>query len=281
MPTDDNALGEFLRARRRLVDPSEFAFAGSGSRRVQGLRREELAFLAGVSTHYYARLEQGRARHPSRAVLDALARALDLGDEARKHLYVLSEGVPLTPPPARRTEEVSERLERLLDLWADQPVAVIGRYRDVLASTPLAQALNPGFAPGRNLLREAFLTPAPENFYVDWEVVASGAVAGLRSSAGTDLSDPHLKELVDELSRGSREFRRIWARHDVLERTSGTKRYRNPLVGALTLEYQTFRVNEAPDQTLFVFFAEPGSESEQGLRLLSACAESVGSGLPS
>ncbi|RFA18230.1 helix-turn-helix domain-containing protein [Subtercola boreus] len=273
MEHGDNALGEFLRARRSLLDPADFAVLDHGQRRVEGLRREELAFLAGVSTHYYARLEQGRARHPSRAVLDSLARALELGDEAKKHLHALAEDLPLVKVAARRNERVSPELLRLLDRWSDQPVAVIGRYRDVLTSTPLAQALNPGFAPGHNLLYEAFLSPAGEGFYVDWEIVAAGAVAGLRSSAGSDLADPQLKELVDELSRRSPEFRRIWARHDVQERTSGTKRYLNPLVGPLTLEYQTFRVNEAPDQTLFVFFAETGSVSEQALVLLASCAE--------
>lgn len=275
MAERENGLGDFLRARRALLDPAAFGIRSGGARRVEGLRRDELANLAGVSPHYYARLEQGRARHPSRSVLDALARVLGLSDEARAHLAVLAEGSVSLLGNGAASETVTPELQQLLSGWPQQPVAVVGRYRDVLYSNQLAQALTPWFAPGNNLLHEAFLNIHARTFYVDWEQVASGAVAGLRSSAGSDTSDPRLRELVEHLSARSGDFRRIWARHDVLERTSGTKRYFIPLVGQVTLSYQTFTVNEAPDQTLFVFFAEPGSPDEDALRLLSSLIEPV------
>ncbi|GAA4266194.1 helix-turn-helix transcriptional regulator [Frondihabitans peucedani] len=275
MAERENGLGDFLRARRALLDPAAFGIRSGGGRRVEGLRRDELAHLAGVSPHYYARLEQGRARHPSRSVLDALARVLDLSDEARAHLAGLTEGSVSLVGGSRESETVTPELQQLVAGWPQQPAAVVGRYGDVLFSNELAQALTPWFAPGNNLLHEAFLNIHARTFYVDWEQVASGAVAALRSSAGSDTGHPRLLDLVEHLSARSDDFRRIWARHDVLERTSGTKRYFIPLVGQVTLSYQTFTVNEAPDQTLYVFFAEPGSPDEDALRLLSSLVEPV------
>lgn len=273
MHEQENALGEFLRARRRLVSPDDRGLHSEGRRRVTGLRRDELAFLAGVSAHYYARLEQGRALHPSTAVLDSLARVLGLGEEARKHLRELAEGATMRPRQPRAAETVSPGLLELLDGWSQQPVAIVGRYRDVLFSNSLTQALTSSFQPGKNLLREVFLDAPSRSFYIDWEQVACGAVAGLRSTAGRDLSDPHLRDLVDELSAHSDEFRRIWSRHDVLEKTSGIKRYFVPLVGQLVLNYHTFQIKETPDQTLFVFSAAAGSRDESALRLLRQLIE--------
>ena len=268
---DNNALGGFLRARRELLDPAQFALPpDTGVRRVAGLRRDEVAFLAGVSSHYYARLEQGRDRHPSDAVLDALARVLDLDAAAVGLLQRLAR-----PRPGRRRrrcvrETVNPRLSRLLEGWPDTPAVIIGRYRDVLAANALAQLVNPGFTPGRNLLRDTFLDPAARTTYLDWDDIAAGAVAGVRASAGDDPDDPRLRDLVGELSLKSDEFRRLWARHDVRERDSGEKRYDTALAGAITLHYETFAVLSAPGQTLFVFHADPGGADEQTLKLLSA-----------
>lgn len=172
MASGENALGEFLRARRELLDPEQVGVPDFGRRRVPGLRREELAMLAGVSAPYYARLEQGRDRHPSPQILEALARALGLDEQATAHMQRL---VPTAPKPRRRSrqsEQVAPGLQHLLQRWTTEPVVVIGRYRDVLAANRLAQTLNPGFVPGRNLLHHTFLDPEGRDYYIDWEEIA-------------------------------------------------------------------------------------------------------------
>jgi transcriptional regulator with XRE-family HTH domain len=265
----DSALGAFLRARRRLADPAEFGLPDHPPRRAPGLRREEMAFLAGVSSHYYARLEQGRDRNPSPAVLDALARVLGLDEEATEHLRQLARQTPRRRR-SRRAETVRPQVLRLLERWEDQPAVVLGRFRDVLATTALAPLVNPGFTLGRNLLRDTFLDPAARDVYLDWDEIAAGAVAAVRASTGADPDDPRLTELVGELSVKSERFRRLWARHDVHVRDAGVKRYRTPLVGEITLAYEAFAVVGSPGQTLYVFSAEPGSEDEHKLTLLSS-----------
>ncbi|WP_312861193.1 helix-turn-helix domain-containing protein [Amycolatopsis endophytica] len=263
-----NSLGEFLRARRALLDPAEFGLPGQGQRRVAGLRREELAFLAGVSPHYYARLEQGRDRNPSPAVLDAIAQALQLDEAGAAHLHQLASA----PPPRRRAyrpEEVRPGLARLVESWTANPAVVIGRYRDVLAANELAVLLNEGFTPGRNLLRDVFLEPVAREIYPDWNAIAHSVVASVRSTAGTDLDHPRLTELIGELSLKSAEFRAIWARHDVHERTDGTKRYRNPFVGEIVVHYESFAVIGETGQTLYLYYGEPGSAAAPSLALLA------------
>jgi transcriptional regulator with XRE-family HTH domain len=279
MSSDDNALGEFLRARRELLDPARTGLPDFGRRRVPGLRREELALLAGVSSPYYTRLEQGRDRHPSPQILDAIGRALGLDEQALAHLHRLAQFAAAPPPSPARTEpeEVSAALRRLLDSWTDRPAVIIGRYRDVLAANPLAQVLNPGFVPGRNLLHHTFLDPEGRHFYLDWDEIAEGAVAGLRASAGTEPDTSRLAELVGELSVRSEDFRQLWARHDVRARISGRKRYHNPFVGLITVGYETFTVNADPGQTLFVFHTEPGGPDEQSLAQLAKIAASPAS----
>jgi transcriptional regulator with XRE-family HTH domain len=272
MSSDDNALGEFLRARRELLDPEAAGIPDFGRRRVPGLRREELAILAGVSSPYYTRLEQGRDRHPSPQILEAIGRALGLDQQAMAHLHRLAQAPSSPRKPQPGTEEVAAGLRLLLDSWTEQPSVIIGRYRDVLAANRLAQVLNPGFVPGRNLLRHVFLDPEGREYYLDWEEIAEGAVAGLRASAGAEPDDPHLIGLVGELSVKSEDFRQMWARHDVRARTSGRKRYNNPFIGLITLNYETFTVNAEPGQTMFVFRAEPGSSDEHSLLLLAQIA---------
>ncbi|SEP53507.1 helix-turn-helix domain-containing protein [Amycolatopsis saalfeldensis] len=252
-------LGAFLRARRELLDPAELGLPDYGRRRVPGLRREELAQLAGVSPHYYARLEQGRDRNPSAVVLEAIAKALRLDEDALAHLRQLA-----APPPRRRLrdtvgEKVRAGLAELIGTWTEQPAVVIGRHRDVLAANDLAAALNPGFTPGRNLLRDVFLDPAARDVYLDWTAIAHGAVAGVRSTVGSELDDPRLTELIGELSLKSGKFRAMWARHDVEERTAGIKRFNNPLVGEVVVNYQALSVTGAVGQILYIFSAEPGS----------------------
>jgi len=270
-----NQLGEFLRARRELTRPEDFGLPDPGRRRVPGLRREEVALLAGMSADYYIRLEQGRDKHPSEQVIEALARVFTLDEEGVAHLRALARPAARRRRRPSQPERVSPRLERLLDAWADTPALVLGRYLDVLANNKLASVVNHCSVKGQNQLRVMFLDPETRRIYADWETVAAETVATLRTSAGTDLDDPRLTELVGELSLKSEDFRRLWARHDVGAKVAGVKRYIHPLVGDLTLEYETFSVNGQQGQFLIVYHAEPGSPSEHALKLLSSAAATM------
>ncbi|WP_093418255.1 helix-turn-helix transcriptional regulator [Saccharopolyspora flava] len=262
-----NSLGAFLRARRGVVDPGTVRLPDHRERRVPGLRREEVAFLSGVSPHYYARLEQGRNRNPSPAVLDALARALQLDEVMTAHLHVLAEAPPVGRRRVPEPETIRPELKRMVEAWTEQPAAVIGRHRDVLAANELATLLNEGFTPGRNLMRDIFLDPVARDLYRDRDTVARGVVASVRATA--DADDPRLIELVGELSARSEEFREIWARHDVHVRTDGLKHYNNPFVGEIAVNYHSFAVIGSPGQTLYLFSADPGSPAERSLRQLA------------
>jgi transcriptional regulator with XRE-family HTH domain len=266
----DNSLGRFLRARRERLQPDQVGLPAQRRRRVPGLRREELALLAGVSADYYIRLEQGRDHHPSEQVLDALARALCLDDDATAHLHELARPTPRHRRAVARPERVSPDLQQLLDTWTQTPAFVRGRHLDVLAHNALAGALYHGFTTGTNLLRVIFLDPTAQQFYADWDHAARNAVAALRARAGADLDDPRLTELIGELSLKSQQFRQLWARHDVREKTTGTKRLHHPLLGDLTLHYQSFANNSEPGQVLIVCHAQPNSPAQDALVLLSS-----------
>ncbi|MFF7944787.1 helix-turn-helix transcriptional regulator [Nocardia gamkensis] len=266
----DNRLGAFLRARRELVRPEDFGMSGGGQRRVAGLRREEIALLAGVSADYYVRLEQGRDRHPSEQVITALARVFALDEEGTAHLRALARPTAARSRAPRRPERVAPGLLRLMEAWPHTPAVVLGRYLDVLAANPLAAAVNSCSVPGVNQVRMVFLDPEARDLYGDWPTIAADTVASLRATAGADLDDPRLTELVGELSLKSEEFRQLWARHDVRVKTAGVKHFRNPMVGDLTLSYETLSVNGAPGQILIAYHAEPGSPSERSLALLGS-----------
>ncbi|ACZ90034.1 helix-turn-helix transcriptional regulator [Streptosporangium roseum] len=269
----NNVLGEFLRARREATSPAQMGLLHSGPRRTPGLRREEVAMFAGVSTDYYIRLEQGRERHPSEQVLGALTRALNLDPDAAAYLHELAH-----PGPRRRatgeTEHVSPDLLQLIRSWPYTPALVINRWMDVLAANPLATALYEGREYADNLLRMAFLDPSAREFYrefdLDWEQVARSKVARLRAAAGVDLDDPRLTELVDELSFKSADFRRLWARHDVAPIPRAVTPLRHHEVGDLILTCEVFDINSAPGQQLITIHAEPASPSEQALIMLGS-----------
>jgi transcriptional regulator with XRE-family HTH domain len=271
MPSD-NRLGEFLRARREVAQPGDLGLPDPGRRRVPGLRREEVAMLAGVSADYYVRLEQGRDRHPSEQVLEALARVLGLDDDATGHLHELARPTPRRRRSAAKAERVDAGVLRLLDSWHTTPAVVFGRYMDVLAANTLAIALNRCSVPGVNQVRAIFLDPEAREIFPEWDVVAADTVASLRAAAGTDLDDPRLTELVGELSLKSPEFGRLWARHDVRIKTRGIKRFAHPMVGDLTLGFESLAINGSPGQTLAVYHAEPGSPSEHALALLGSAS---------
>ncbi|MFI2346454.1 helix-turn-helix transcriptional regulator [Streptomyces sp. NPDC019443] len=269
-PAAENALGGFLRARRAQLRPEDRGLPTSGRRRVPGLRREEVAALAGVSADYYMRLEQGRERHPSQQVLEAVARALRLDDEAVAHLYRVATPTTRRTRRAPRVERVTPHLRRLVDTWSDTPAFVLGHALDILARNQLAGALYAGFTYSDNLLRMTFLDPAAHDFYREWDRAAESCVAILRRAAGIDPEDPRLIELVGELSMKSADFRALWARHDVRGKTREAKRFHHAEVGDLELHYEAFTVNSAPGQQLVVYQAEPGSTSADALALLGS-----------
>ena len=272
-----NQLGDYLRARRDQVRPEQVGLRDNGRRRVPGLRRDELAMLAGISTEYYTRLEQGRDQNPSTQVLDAVARALHLDDDARTHLHQLATPAPARPRAPRRAERVRSSLLQLIDSWHATPAFVLGPHLDILASNAIAQALSPIFTPGTNLLRATILDPAMHELMPDdWEAKVETLIAGLRSTVGPEVEDPRLMELVGELSVKSTAFARIWSRHDVRPLTGGgTHLMHHPAVGELELAYDKFAVNGTDGLTLVVYHAEPGSSTEQSLALLSALAADI------
>ena len=266
-----NLIGEYLRARRELIRPEDVGLHDNGHRRVPGLRRDEVAMLAGVSTEYYTRLEQGRDRRPSPQVLDAIARALGLDDDATAHLHALGTS---QAPRRRRPERVRPGVQSLLDAWHHTPAYVQGPFQDVLAANRLATALSSVFTPGANVLRSVLLDPAVQDFLPGWQNRVGSLVAALRVMVGPDVDDPRLTDLVGELSVKSDLFRRLWSRHDAKAHPAGgVHRMRHPLVGDLELHYEKFAVTGADGQLLVVYHAVPGSPSADALALLGALPE--------
>lgn len=260
-------LGEFLRARRGQVSPESAGIPSYGTRRVPGLRREEVATMAGVSIDYYIRLEQGREKSPSAQVLDALSQVLRLDDDARLHLYRLAGLIPGTERVVL-PERVDPELLRLMELWPDTPALILGRAYDVLAGNALAYALFDGFRQGPNLMRKVFLDPEARSFYPDWDLVARNTVAGFRVLQGRTPHDARIREVIAELSRDSPEFVELWERHEARGKRLESKRFHHREVGELTLNIHAFDVRSAPGQELIVYHPEPGSRSAEALALL-------------
>jgi transcriptional regulator with XRE-family HTH domain len=263
-----SALGAYLRARRELVTPEQAGIAGVGVRRVPGLRREEVAQLAGISADYYLRLERGRDRRPSVQVLESIARVLLLDDD---HLAYLVSLV-CEPPKQRRRRRVETPPPGVLHLLDSlvQPAYIENRYFDVLASNDLARALSPGLAVGGNQLRDMFLDPAVQALYPEWEHVTECFVANLRRAVGKDIDDPRFIELTGELSLGSPRFRRLWARHEVRPRRGTSILLRHPEVGDLVLNREWLTVNDTDGLTLVVFHPDAGSPDAEKLTLLAS-----------
>jgi len=270
-----NALGEYLRARRELVSPESAGIRHIGRRRVPGLRRDELSLLAGVSTDYYVRLEQGRDRNPSTQVLDALARALQLDEQATAHLHALAASGRRVRRSGQRPERVAPSIQQLIAGWHNTPAFVQGRRLDVLAANAPATALSPLFTPGVNLLRATVLDPAVRDLYGDqWESLVQSTIAAVRALVGPDIDDPLLDELVGELSVRSDVFRSLWARHDVRARISGGMRHlHHDRVGELELHYENLEIAGSEGQTLIIYHADPGSLTARALELLATTSE--------
>ncbi|MGA4987740.1 helix-turn-helix transcriptional regulator [Nonomuraea bangladeshensis] len=265
-------LADFLRSRRARITPDRTGLPADGrARRVPGLRRDEVARLAGVSTEYYTRLEQGRAGNPSPEVVEALARALELDLAEREHL------TDLLARPARRApvspQRVRPGLHLMLRTLDHVPAFVVGRRTDILAANRLARTVLTDFealpVPQRNLARYYLLDPAARERTGDWEQIAAETVAMLRLEAGRYPGDRRLADLVGELTLRCPEFSTWWNDHRVLRRTHGSKRYYHPLVGELHFSYESLQPPGDPDQTLCVYNVEPGSPTEEALRLLA------------
>ncbi|TRW89308.1 helix-turn-helix domain-containing protein [Mycolicibacterium sp. 018/SC-01/001] len=268
MDTEMNSLGAFLRNRRERIDPRSAGVALVNRRRVPGLRREELATLAGVSATYYARLEQGRDRNPSPEVLDAIADALRLDDAERDHLHRLG-----SPSQQRGSAEAPDAVRPgvrdLLSLWTDLPAFVVNARRDVLAATELAEHVNPGWAPGNNLALFTFRDSRAKDTYPDWDVIAGQVVAGLRSAAAA-YPGGEVGSLIEHLLAEDQSFAQLWSTQDVYARTVGEKRFSIKGFGVITLQFESFGVDGAPGQTLFVYFPARGSSDETAFARLRA-----------
>ncbi len=272
----DGELGDFLRSRRARIQPEEVGLPSYGRRRVPGLRREEVAQLAGVSVDYYIRLEQGRGPSVSDAVLDAIARVLHM-DET-EHAYLRTVARPSRPRSRRpAAPRVRPGVQLILDGMERVPAFVVGRRLDVLAWNALADALS-GFglmtAGERNVARQVFLDPAARDLFPDWSAVAAQTVAQLHLNAGHHPDEPGMAALIGELSLKSEDFRRLWADHEIRECRFGVKRVRHPVAGLLTLPYETLTVPADPEQTIVVYTPEPGSETAERLALLGSWSTS-------
>ncbi|MGW5325654.1 helix-turn-helix domain-containing protein [Streptomyces sp. NPDC004014] len=279
-------LSEFLRSRRARLRPEDVGLPDFGRRRrVPGLRREELAQLAGVSVAYYTRLEQGNGRNVSAEVLDSIARALRLTDAEHAHLTHLAKPTAHKKKPAARQQQVRAALRQLLDSMEGVPAYVVGRRSEILAWNRMAAAVFGDWAElapaERNWARMVFLRPDYRDLFIDWEQKAIDIVCALRMDAGCYPDDPRLSALVGELSVKSAEFRRLWATHDVKEKGYGVKRLLHPLVGELALSFETFRLADDGDQALITYHAEPDSPSAQSLRLLASWGTDAARGVPS
>ncbi|MFC7550360.1 helix-turn-helix transcriptional regulator [Plantactinospora sp. GCM10030261] len=272
------ALGEFLRTRRARVRPEDAGIVSYGTRRVPGLRREELAQLAGVSATYYTRLEQGQSRNASEAVIEAIARALGLDDAERAHLRDLARPVRTARRRPARPDTARPGTVQLIGAMTEVPAVVLGRRNEVLAWNALGHALLAGHvdrdAPTRpvdrpNLIRMLFLDPHTRELYARWDEEAEHVVASLRLVAGRHRDDRELAELVGELILKSDEFAALWSRHVVRDCLSGRKLFRHPEVGELELDYEVLHLPDGTGHRLLTYTAVPDTADAMALRLLA------------
>jgi transcriptional regulator with XRE-family HTH domain len=259
-------LGAFLKAQRGHTRPHDVALTALPGRRVPGLRREEVAMLAGVSVDYYTRLEQGRERNPSPAVLNAIAGALNLDDDLREHIFRLAD---LAPSPRQALpESIDPALKELLGSWAHTPALIINRRLDILAANDLANALYSDFARADNIVRMTFIDPVGRGFFAEWQRAAETCVANLRLALGHASGHDAVLALVAEVHEASAEFRMLWARHNVRGKTREAKAFHHGDVGDLLLDYIALDIRSAPGQQLVVYQAPAGTSSADKLRLL-------------
>ncbi|MEU5344691.1 helix-turn-helix transcriptional regulator [Streptomyces sp. NPDC020766] len=263
-------LGRFLRSRRERLTPAGAGLPGAGRRRVPGLRRDEVAALAGVSLSYYSRLEQGRELSPSPRVLEAMARVLHLGEEDKRELLRPARPATRRTRSPIRVERVRPHLRRLIEGWTMTPAFIIGHAQDLLATNALADALYCDFAQHDNVLRMLFLDPAAKTFYRNPERARNRAVADLQQTAASTPEDPRVLEIVGELSVRSGEFRSLWAREYTRVPPYEVKEMYHSGVGDLELRHEALTIRSAPGQQLVILQPEPGSPSADRLSLLGS-----------
>ncbi|MFF1734607.1 helix-turn-helix transcriptional regulator [Streptomyces sp. NPDC058247] len=272
---------EFLTSRRAKITPQQVGLPVAGHRRVKGLRREEVAMLAQVSAEYYARMERGNLSGASEAVLDSLAKALQLDESERAHLLDLARAASTTRRPARRrsAQPVRPALQQLLDAMTEAPAFIRNGRLDILATNRLGKALYwPMFQdPARpvNMARYQFLNPGAAEYMTELDGQRATAAALLRTEAGQDPYNRDLSDLIGELSTRSEDFRTLWAAHDVRLHRTGLKRFHHPAVGDLTLAFEGLPIPNDPGLTLTAMSAEPGSPSADGLKLLASWAATL------
>jgi transcriptional regulator with XRE-family HTH domain len=286
--TDGSAagsLGEFLRSRRSRLSPQDAGIVSYGARRVPGLRREELAQLAGVSATYYTRLEQGQSTNASESVIDAIARALHLDEDERTHLHDLARPAKSRRRRSTRPERARASTVRLINAMADVPAVVMGRRSEVLAWNSLGHALLAGHVdfdvPSRpadrpNLTRMLFLDPHTHELYANWGEEAARAVASLRLVAGRHRDDRELADLVGELTVKSDDFASLWSSHPVYNCQSGLKRFQHPEVGEFELEFEILHLPDDTGHRILTYTAIPATPSHAALHLLASQSEDRG-----
>ncbi|WP_382309823.1 helix-turn-helix domain-containing protein [Herbiconiux sp. UC225_62] len=279
MTEQPNTLGDFLRARRDLVSPEQVGVVEAGRRRVPGLRREEVALLAGISAEYYLRLERGRDLHPSVGVLESLARVLQLDEEHLNHLLSLAAEKPRHRGRKVRAEIVPDGTRAMLSTLP-YPAFVEGRYFDVLAANPMASALSPRLSVGGNQLLDVFLDPAEQSLHRDWDGTLRCYVSSLRHAIGPDTDDRRFIELVGRLSLASTRFRDLWTRHDVSSQRGGPALFDHPQVGLITLHRERLAISGTDGMTLVIYHADRASVDAEKLTLLasSSLAPAEGNG---
>ena len=276
------ALGDFLRSRRARVTPEEAGIASYGTRRVPGLRREELALLAGVSVTYYTRLEQGQSTNASKSVIDAIGRALSLNDDEHAHLHDLARPTEIKPRRSPKPDHVRVGTKTLIDAMTAVPAIVLGRSTEVLAWNRLGHALIAGHygytAPEKpstrpNLTRMLFLDSHTRDLYVNWNEEASRAVASLRLVAGRYPDDRNLTDLIGELCVASDDFARLWAKHPVHNCMSGTKRLNHPEIGTLDVGFEVLHLPDNPGHRIMTYTAAEGTAAQHSLTLLATLSQ--------
>jgi transcriptional regulator with XRE-family HTH domain len=268
--TAGRAFGDYLRARRELLDPADVGLpAGEGRRRVRGLRRSEVALLAGISSEYYVKLEQGREVHPTDQVLDALSRALQLDATARSYLASLVR-LPSLPDPDDSAED-HEAIRWLIDSWPVTPAMVLDRDKDIVAANALMRALIPAYREAGNCYIALLLGPTVRALYgADWEGITARTIALLRANAGPPPYSARMQQIVDELMSDSERFREVWPRNDVYGRLDGTHHLTHPRVGELSLRFVRLPLAELTSHSIFLYYAEPDTSSSEALRRLAA-----------
>ncbi|OBB59979.1 transcriptional regulator [Mycobacterium sp. 852013-51886_SCH5428379] len=268
MSRRNTPLAEFLRQHRAKLQPTDVGLPAGGRRRVAGLRREEVASLAGISADYYHRIEQGRER-PSDQVLDAIAHTLRLGPDAVAYLRKLVDDNPSRRPAARPSLSINPALQALIESWQVSPASIHDGSATVVMANGCAAALSESFAVGGNPVRSLFLDESLREFYRNWEGLAAWSVRWLRDFAGHH-PDPRLDALIDELRTQSADFRRLWATYDVRRHSRGLLAINHPQVGPLDLHFQHLGLRGS-ESIMVVYWADPGSPSEAALRALSGC----------